>query len=730
MAFTKLARDVFAGHDLGGSPRRIDPQDAAKWGTEIEALANLSFSSGRVYSTKAAMDGDLSPVANTPAIVSGDPTPGNDGLYRKVGGTGTGSWVKVLDFVPGTQFVFATDTGAGTPNAIIATTDRAVSASGSQLVVLSVFEPNTGSPVTLSLPGLPTLTIKTQHGNDPGPGGLVAGPYFGRVEGTTFRLLTDVVDASIVAAAEAAQQAAEDARDAALAAVPNAFPATLAALKALDTGSITSAYLKDQVRGGQFAFRAGDFSDQVDSDPLGAVYVEADDTDPASGAWVRIFNGPVMADWFGVSPLASPSDNYARIIAARDFCWANGNVTLAMQDGVYEYDTTLDLAQGHWAFLALGANVVLKFTGTGVAVELNGLNRDPNYGVFGFTFGGENRFKIVGNPNCTKTTYINNSHHSDIKADAKECNTIAFHFEDTPGGAADFGSAVRSHFNLRISQGNDGLFTTVPAVGLYGDDLYNCDLTLLIEHVGGGGNPGLLLNQSQGNTIRGTVEGCVSGGIALSPTAIDNKFEGVWCEYNGTGPDWVINGNGNTLTNCKGVGTAGTLGTSANIIYGDRNIIDGGEFWDLEIDAGADNTLVTLADLTGGTVTNNSATTRFVGCAGVADTAPPPAPIAPTLTSGFTNYSAGYRVAGYYRDRSGHVRVEGTISCGTVSLPQALFTLPVGYRPSELVYFPGVNISTGAGTIMQVGSNGVVSITAGAATGNVIAIDSIPIRPS
>ncbi|MER9901592.1 hypothetical protein [Mesorhizobium sp. M0130] len=168
-------------------------------------MVNLAFTSGGVYSSKAVLFTDLVPGANTPAIVAGDTIAGQDGLYMKVGATGTGSWTQLLDFVPGAQFVRAFTSG-GTPNAIEASTNLAVSASGSQIVRIDITAANTASPVTLDIPGsgLPTLTIKTAAGNDVAVGGLQPGPVLGVVNGLTFRLMSDQSSAAVLAGAEAA----------------------------------------------------------------------------------------------------------------------------------------------------------------------------------------------------------------------------------------------------------------------------------------------------------------------------------------------------------------------------------------------------------------------------------------------------------------------------------------------------------------------------------------------
>src|SRR5437868_15517614 len=50
---------------------------------------------GLGYSTKSAADGDLAHAANTLAIVYADSTAANNGLYKKAGASGTGSWTRI-----------------------------------------------------------------------------------------------------------------------------------------------------------------------------------------------------------------------------------------------------------------------------------------------------------------------------------------------------------------------------------------------------------------------------------------------------------------------------------------------------------------------------------------------------------------------------------------------------------------------------------------------------------
>ncbi len=209
--FTKTANDIFSPYDIAGAPRSVDNYDAQVWGAEVEAVVNAFVTDGGIiYITKAELDADLSPANRRSAWVIGDPVAANNGIYRKNGAAGAGSWTRVGDLPY--SFIKASDAGAGTANAIQATT--VIPVSPSALVWLNIFEANTATPVTVSFNGGAALTIKTNAGNDVTVGGLAAGiVVLGVVSGLTFRLVSDQASAAIVAAAEAAQAAAEDARD-------------------------------------------------------------------------------------------------------------------------------------------------------------------------------------------------------------------------------------------------------------------------------------------------------------------------------------------------------------------------------------------------------------------------------------------------------------------------------------------------------------------------------------
>lgn len=200
----KLAVDVW-DPTIGYPPMKAE---AADWGTWVESVVNLAFTSSLVYTTRAALFANLVPGANVPAVVTTDPTPGYDGLYMKVGATTTGSWTQLTDYVPGNQFVTALDVGAGTANAIEVTTNIGISPTGKQLILSNIFETNTATPVTIRFNGSGTVyTIKTASGQNPVVGSLPA-RIIGSISGSNFMLLSDIATAAIQAAAEVAAASA------------------------------------------------------------------------------------------------------------------------------------------------------------------------------------------------------------------------------------------------------------------------------------------------------------------------------------------------------------------------------------------------------------------------------------------------------------------------------------------------------------------------------------------
>lgn len=223
--FTKLGQQIAAPVDENGNPRSPENQDFQVWMTEAERLVDgIATNSALVVGNRAILFANLTPVWHSMAWVINDAVPGYNGIYEKAGNPGSGSWSRVADLPY--SFILASNSGAGTANAIQAST--VIPVNSSALVTLNIAATNTNSPVTVSFNGGAALTIKAFDGANIIAGGLAQGMVVaGFISGSTFRLISDqsrtalisAISAAVAAAetaqagSEAAQSSAEDARD-------------------------------------------------------------------------------------------------------------------------------------------------------------------------------------------------------------------------------------------------------------------------------------------------------------------------------------------------------------------------------------------------------------------------------------------------------------------------------------------------------------------------------------
>lgn len=196
---------VWADYNVLGLPssgvKNMKKSEARAWAAWLESFATaIGVAGGSVYLTRTQLFADLAHAENDMAWVLQDDTADYNGIYRKFGASGTGSWTRVADLPY--SVIIAEDTGAGTPNAIQAASAQPISVTSQ--VWLTVAETNTGSPVTVSFNGGSPLTIKTNSGGNPAVGGIVGGSILiGKQEGSTFRLASDQASAAIQSAMEA-----------------------------------------------------------------------------------------------------------------------------------------------------------------------------------------------------------------------------------------------------------------------------------------------------------------------------------------------------------------------------------------------------------------------------------------------------------------------------------------------------------------------------------------------
>ncbi|MDX0759814.1 hypothetical protein GOD62_28270 [Sinorhizobium medicae] len=350
----ELAANIWADGPTS-DPYEPDKAQIRAWGTWVEGLiTDFTANGGLIYDTRAELYADTSFTDKRMAWVIQDPTVAYNGVYGFDPATDVWDRKSDLPF----SFIIANDAGAGTPNAIQATT--AIPVSGAALVWMNVADTTTASPVTVSFNGGSPLTIKTNSGNNVEVGGLTAGMIvMGIVSGLTFRLVSDQASAAVLAACEAAAAAA-------LSAVPNSFPATRPALKAIDTTTHTSAFLREAGREGQFVWKSGDYSSQIAADTQEGIYIKADAVAATVGAWVRVFDGEVNAKWYGAK-----GDGTDDLIAVRS-ALASG-FAVYFPEGTYGISDLVYPSQ---------SGQVVRGAGIGRTIITNTFNNNPLF-IFG-----------------------------------------------------------------------------------------------------------------------------------------------------------------------------------------------------------------------------------------------------------------------------------------------------------------------------------------------------------
>ncbi|MGN6142249.1 MAG: phage tailspike polysaccharide lyase family protein [Mesorhizobium sp.] len=245
-------------------------------GTWVENAINAGLSNGGlIYDTKASMNADLAHPANASAWVVDDATPANNGIYRKSGASGSGSWTKIAELPY--SVIYAQNAGTGTANAVVATSSVPVSASAySQLVSVPFTAANT-SAMTLAINGeTPRALVLNRTGAVPVPAGYIQPGMSALVQidsDGNYRLFSYGDASAIQAVIEALLVEAQAARDAALSAQPQAFPVSRTALGALPD-TTANAYLTEP--GFEGYFKQVDATDPTLADLIAADAVGGD----------------------------------------------------------------------------------------------------------------------------------------------------------------------------------------------------------------------------------------------------------------------------------------------------------------------------------------------------------------------------------------------------------------------------------------------------------------------
>ena len=95
----------------------------------------------------------------------------------------------------------------------------------------------------------------------------------------------------------------------------------------------------------------------------------------------------------------------------------------------------------------------------------------------------------------------------------------------------------------------------------------------------------------------------------------------------------------------------------------------------------------------------------------------------PTFENNWTNFGAEWNTAKFYKSKDGRVYLEGVVTGGTNPV---IYTLPVGYRPAQRIFFIVSQFGAGRGRV-DIQANGQVSFEFGTSTTQ-IGLDGISFR--
>lgn len=214
-----LGREVWRDHATDGvpasGPHKPVKREIRSWADYLETMLRAAAGGNLVYTSKTDIDADLAHDAHAAAIVVGDATAANNGLYMKVGASGSGSWERIGDLP--TTLVRLTVTG-GTADAIEVSSTEEPMAPGDKLFLLTPTADNTG-PVTIARNGGTAYPVKSAIGSSLAAEALINSvPVLMLWETDHYRLLisTPVDETGLLADAIAAAAEAETYKDLAL----------------------------------------------------------------------------------------------------------------------------------------------------------------------------------------------------------------------------------------------------------------------------------------------------------------------------------------------------------------------------------------------------------------------------------------------------------------------------------------------------------------------------------
>jgi len=336
LGLTRTAHDIFSPTDAAGTPRGADMGEAQIWGIEIESILTAQgLSDLDVYSTQAELFSNLNHDANKGAAVRADPIVANRGIYKKIGASGSGSWVKVDD-LPKPAIIVLTNTGG--VNDLTATSVEGVNASGeARLLLIPITVSNTGA-MTLNVDGIGQKPIVLNGGGSLPSGYMQVGSsHLARYDGTNFRLFSDGAAAAIQAAAEAARDLAEQYKNDASAVMNTVIDPQFTTRASAQAYSPASA--PDYIRTTFYAviddFGGATYA-RVAAEPSHQGKLSITLSDDTTVVWYEIQSHPITLNQFGGGASKTGAQNSTALYYAIQCSVAQGGIPIRLGTGTID----------------------------------------------------------------------------------------------------------------------------------------------------------------------------------------------------------------------------------------------------------------------------------------------------------------------------------------------------------------------------------------------------------
>ncbi|MDT8757352.1 glycoside hydrolase family 55 protein [Sphingomonas psychrotolerans] len=300
----------------------------------------------------------------------------------------------------------------------------------------------------------------------------------------------------------------------------------------------------------------------------------------------------ILVTSYGADPTGT-TDSLAAIEDARDAAIA-ASKTLVFPQGTYKISATLELGYPRLHVRGEERAVIQADFTTGPIVSVSNTGIAYQFSLRNILLVGKYSGNTpVGTEVGLRTQNVVHGVYENIRV--RNVTRKAFHVT---------GDVLSVYSNLVSDQQNDGLSNEMaPEYDLYIDGTTLASSTTACQFsnciLERGTLAGLYIAKGTNNIFKGGgAEGLPGRGVILSADAYRNQFDQFYCEYN-AGGDFDISGTANVFVNCEAYDLTRTTtsfhvksGAARNIIEKCGSTTDSGAYTIVQIDAGAEDTVV------------------------------------------------------------------------------------------------------------------------------------------